>query len=269
MYMYEAEENYNNFKQINNYLYAGHIDKMGEIFKENAYNSDFEDNFMNCLEKRKFQFNLSLNKSDSRYSAISKQCALLSHLNLEHQLHILDNYIFPNVRMQHIQLLLQNHDAHTIMQTHAFDICVAYYFHKEDFDVIDQLDELCGTNVLILDKKDGCIYTDCQSAGGAIALLKTVKFHFPIFYPYHDVIYAYTPEKEAYLLSKGIILPEIDDAKYITEKILVNLDVYEDLDDHDKIYFNNGIEYYSKLKTYKDLQTQLPHNDKKVERPKI
>jgi len=194
-------------------------------------------------------------------------CAVLKHFNFEHQLCILEDFLTPKV--QYFQSLLQTPDVDIpkILESRIFQYEIATCFHQEDFESIEELNQLFDVDTLTYKTKYGCYYLEVKVGSMSTFKAKFQKFDNAVFAPYYNIIVDYSPEKEAYLLSKGITLPSVEIAQEFASAIIDSMKGNSVSSEKAQAY--ETIHNYIKLTTYNEMQASLPLNNKTTRHNKI
>lgn len=271
------------FKEILTNYYYNNINAVNGVFKIHKDEADFENAFMDYFREKESAFKMAWNNENANFSTIDKQCELLKHLNFNHQFEIIKNHSFES-NVQHMRLLMnclaikgdsktlsivKDNAVDNIMNTQFFAQCVAYHFDREEFTIIDELNSLFKANVLDYYSHHGCFYGKYIVGGEEVIFPSKFTLSEDIYAPHYNIIFNYSDAKASYLESHSIALPSIEVAYKSIAAIENAFKEEKTYDSHTEKIFNEALNYYTKVKTYKDMQQSLPFKSYKIAKNKI
>lgn len=232
---------------------------------------NFEEFFMDTVKgAKKAQFRGLLHEiiyDDNTYT--ERTCNVLSHLCLKNQLHIMEHCINSNIEHFKVALTAKDYDANVLLDSLPYYFYIADNFNEEKFLKIDEIEKLLGINCMIHLQKGGYINHTYDLGESKMQLPRYIQFKEPVFSPYFDMLINYSENKEKYVLSKGIILPQVSQAEEILCTIMQGFHNSGGCSSKDNQFLRDGLDNYCKVQLYYEMQESLPQNTPKVKKAKV
>lgn len=232
-----------------------------------SYKNDYNDVF-NRLNQGYLEF-IRQGKTEASIRKCHKmQAAFLSIYDLDKQLDILEYFNYKNCQtmMEFFSLLKfdsKNLFHQKMVKEHVlFSEVLTQAFHREDFDSIEYLENLFKIPLI-----EQCFnYTMFLFESPLVPKKSELSWHFEdkaFFKPYYDIIYNYSPAKEAWLNDRHLTIPNqcaIDQIRAIfQEKQHTEPPAALRIPSYHTLY--QGLIHYEKILNYYDLSEKLNQHE--------
>lgn len=247
------------------------IDK---VFLENAAKPHFESYFMTYIredEPTAFK-NAMRPASNDKDTNTDLGCAVLKHLNFDNQLYVLDEFLTPKIEYFTSLTQAPNFDLNKVLDSRIYQYEIATCFQYDDFETLEEMSQLFGIDVLTHKHNSGYCYQEVNITGNKfnkMFIQRRQEFDTAFYAPYYNIILNHTPEKEAYLISKGIPLPSVEIAEEFATAIMNTCKSNTQKTASERAEAYQTIHNYIKLKNYNEMQEALPHHNKTTRSAKI
>lgn len=198
---------------------------------------------------------------------VKRESSILKNLKIENQLLLFSPACIEDFSYEHLGAMkLNKKNKEILCNSNRFSGVVTKLFNKEEFDEINKIDEILELSVLEIKTKGLTFHYKEKNSHGAFY----IELENKIFSPKHNIVFAYTKEKEDFLKHKNIILPDNEDVDYLYKEIKESLKENKHLSHLNCIEkVDYSINEYKTLTLFEHLNNNLTENQIKSKKIKI
>lgn len=232
------------------------------------HNVECQKSFLRILNLNHLDFHAD-NVEEEQKKAV--RLAITQHLDGIEQVRFI-NFLFSIegiIDLDYFRIIeQQNQKLSEVLKDGFWKVLTTSLFHQEKFSTLEQIQRLFNHDFLTeqhdsfyLIFNNNQSFIDEKTRESLIAFKSwNLRVDNAVFFPYYDIMFDYSEEKENYLQYKNITLPSYDDCLRTQDVYKTRLGVNAD---NDKLaqHVLNVLEHYRVRAYYHKLDEQMPDND--------
>jgi hypothetical protein len=270
-YTERLEKNYPTFKH---YLYHGEASGVQSWLKTHVpHDVVCQKSFLKIVNHNHIDFHFAADNVQEEQKKAGR-LAIAQHLDGSEQIRFI-NFLFTIehiVDVDYFHLVKKNNEHHQklpeVLDDRFWKLLITSLFHEEKFATLEEIERIFNHDFLNQQSDSFHLIFNHQQnfidEPSKQAFLNIRTWHLRVddakFFPYYDIMFDYSEEKEHYLQYKNITLPSYED--YLRTQAIYQGRLGMNTDNDQLVQYTLSILKHHMVRTYyHQLDEHLPHSD--------